>query len=84
MAHSLKDLVKGNVYFVEYRKGNLWYEAGRHSAEKPFLFPVPIGDTGDGTFLACDKGMFYMRYIRKYLEEFNSGCIFRDITTNDL
>lgn len=73
VAYSLKDLVKGNVYFVEYRKGNLWYEAGRHSAEKPFLFPVPIEDTGDGIFLACDKGMFFMRYIRKHLEDCNEN-----------
>lgn len=65
--YNLKDLVKGNVYFVEYRKGNLWYEAGRHSAEKTFQFPVPIEDTGDGTFLACDKGLLFMRYIRKHL-----------------
>lgn len=75
MGHNLKDLVKGNVYFVEYRKGNLWYEAGRHSAEKPFLFPVPIEDIGDGVFLYCDKGMFFMRYIRKHLEDCNEGSL---------
>ena len=33
-----------------------------------FLFPVPIDDTGDASFLAEDKGILFMRYIRKYLE----------------
>lgn len=72
---NLKDLVKGNVYFVEYRKGNLWYEAGRHTADKPFAFPVPIEDVGDATFLACDKALLFVRYIRKHLEIINSGSV---------
>ena len=68
MKHQLKDLIKGNVYFVEYRKGNLWYEAGRHSTNQPFLFPVPIEDTGDGIFKDVDRGIFFMRYIRQHLQ----------------
>lgn len=75
MGLNLKDLVKGNVYFVEYRKGNLWYEAGRHTTDKPFAFPVPIEDVGDATFLACDKGLLFMRYIRKHIETINSGSV---------
>jgi hypothetical protein len=66
--NNLKDLIKGNVYFVEYRKGNLWYEAGRHLNSTTFQFPVPIEDTGDGTFRSVDKGILFMRYIRKHLE----------------
>jgi len=31
------------------------------------MFPVPIDDTGDGTFLNEDKAMLFMRYIRKQL-----------------
>ncbi len=61
----LKELVKGQVVFVEYRKGNLWYE----SASYNFTFPVPIEDTGDGIFKAQDKGIFFMRYMRKHLED---------------
>lgn len=37
----------------------------------PFLFPVPIDDTGDGKFLAEDKSLIFMRYIRKQLEQIN-------------
>jgi hypothetical protein len=61
----LKDMVKDNkrVKFEYYRKKELWY-----SAENGFLFPVPIEDTGDGTFKAEDKAMMFMRYIRKHLE----------------
>ena len=72
--HNLKELIKGNVYFVEYRKGNLWYVAGRHSAENTFEFPVPIEDTGDGIFKNVDKGIYFMRYIRKHLDHVNSIC----------
>lgn len=73
MKYTLKDLVKSNVYFVEYRKGNLWYEAGRLLGGAPLLFPVPIEDTGDGTFKQEDKGLLFMRYIRKHLEDIESG-----------
>jgi hypothetical protein len=73
MTHNLKDLVKGNVYFVEYRKGNLWYQAGRHTLGGTFMFPVPIEDTGDATFMSIDKGILFMRYIRKHLESIADG-----------
>lgn len=66
---NLKNLVKGNVYFVEYHSGNLWYEAGRHSAEKPFLFPVPVKDIDyREVLLACDLAITYERHIRKHLD----------------
>jgi len=51
------------VKFVKYRKGELFYET-----ECGFMFPVPIEDTGDGEFLAQDKAMMFMRYIRKHIE----------------
>lgn len=62
----IKDMVSGGkeVKFVMYRKGDLWY-----STECGFLFPVPITDTGDGTFLPQDSAVMFMRYIRKQLEE---------------
>lgn len=61
----LKTMVGGDkkVRFVFYRKGSLWYET-----ETQFRFPVPISDTGDGTFLPEDKAMLFMRYIRKEIE----------------
>lgn len=55
-------------------KGELYYVT-----ECGFMFPVPISDTGDGTFLDEDKAMFFMRYIRKQIE-----AIKRDNVENEL
>lgn len=62
---NIKEMVKDNkqVTFEFYRKGELWYKT-----EDGFMFPVPVEDTGDGTFLKQDKAMIFMRYIRKQLE----------------
>ena len=67
---TLKELVAGEVLFCEYRKGNLWYSC---TAQHGFIFPVPIEDTGDGIFKHKDKGIFFMRYIRKHLDTLNAG-----------
>lgn len=61
---TLKDHIKGQVTFQYYRAGNLYYKT-----ETELLFPVPIEDIGEATFLASDKAIFFMRYIRKYMEE---------------
>lgn len=69
--YNLKELVdKTIVHFVEYRKDNLWYTI---SGYENFVFPVPIEDTGDGIFKSNDKGMLFMRYIRKHLEAIKNG-----------
>ena len=63
---NIKDLVKDTrVKFLYYRSSELWYEI----EGKNFRFPVPIGDTGDATFLPEDKALIFMRYVRKQLEE---------------
>lgn len=61
---SVKDMVKDGkqVTFSFYKGKELWY-----STECGFEFPVPIEDAGDATFLAKDKAMLFMRYIRKHL-----------------
>ncbi len=61
---SIKDYIKGKVKFTHYRSGFLFY-----TTENDFLFRVPISDTGDGTFLNEDKSIYFMRYIKKELEE---------------
>lgn len=71
---NIKELVKGNrVRFLYYRKGELWYEVIVISnCDKPipiFTFPVPISDTGDGTFQSEDTAIFFMRWIKKQLDE---------------
>jgi hypothetical protein len=61
---SIKDMVANGkqVQFVRYKEGELWYVT-----ECGFEFPVPTSDTGEATFLARDKAMLFMRYIRKHL-----------------
>ena len=63
---TVKELVQGRVNFEYYRSGHLYYST---TVDKSFLFPVPVSDTGDGTFLKEDKAILFMRYIRKYLKE---------------
>lgn len=65
MSYNIKDMVKDNkrVKFCYYKHGELFYKT-----ECGFMFPVPISDTGDGTFLDEDKAMLFMRYIRKQIE----------------
>ena len=62
---SIKDMVKDNqtVTFQFYRDGQLWYET-----ECGFEFPVPISEAGTATFLAQDRAILFMRYIRKHIE----------------
>lgn len=64
----LKEHVKGQVSFEYYRDGNLWYVT-----ESGFKFPVPIDDIGNATFLARDKAMLFMRYIRKHMALAQAG-----------
>lgn len=59
---TVKDHIKGNVTFVEYRAGNLWYRT-----ETGFEFPVPVDDCGEASFKAVDKGLLFMRYIRRHM-----------------
>lgn len=56
------------VYFQFYRDGNLWY-----AAENGFMFPVPIDDIGNATFLVEDRSVLFMRYIRKHLKTIEQG-----------
>lgn len=78
--YTVKQLVsKGNiVQFVKYLDGNLYYTVLTpidvndfgEMLFKPtnFIFPVPISDIGNATFLAQDKAILFMRYIRKHLD----------------
>ena len=56
-------MVKGKVKFMYYRKDNLYYRT-----DNGFVFPVPVSDTGDASFLAEDKAILFMRYIRKEMD----------------
>jgi len=63
--YNLKDMVKDQkkVHFSFYRENELWYKT-----ECGFEFPVPISDIGSAVFLAEDKAILFMRYIRKYIK----------------
>lgn len=59
---SIKEHVQGTTKFSFYRAGNLYYVT-----ESGLEFPVPLEDTNGATFLAEDKGIFFMRWVRKHL-----------------
>ncbi len=67
---TIKDIISNNqsVNFTYYKQGELWYKA-----DCGFEFPVPIDDTGDGTFYNKDKAILFMRYIRKHLSNIEAG-----------
>lgn len=65
---NLKDMVKGGqkVRISFYSRGSLWY-----ITENGFEFPVPVSnrtEVGNATFLAEDKAIYFMRYIRKHIQ----------------
>ena len=60
----ITDHVKGKSTFQYYRAGNLYYKT-----DTGFEFYVPVSDTNDATFNAEDKSIFFMRWIRKTMEE---------------
>ncbi len=59
---TIKNHVKGKVNFQFYRAGNMYYKT-----DSGLEFPVPLEDIGNATLLSEDKGMLFMRYIRKHL-----------------
>ncbi len=72
MNFNIKDIVKNNtVQFHHYRAGVLYYQVvipdGMHF--KGYIFPVPIYDIGEATFLYQDKAILFMRYIKKAIDE---------------
>lgn len=77
----IKRLVREQAKFIHFEDGNLWYQICYSTGERAkdvdgdeydvpaiFEFPVPVSDTTGARFLRSDKGIFFMRWIRKYLE----------------
>lgn len=83
MKYKLGEIVKkGNIAkFSYFRDGNLWYTINYNFNEvkdeveyySTFDFPIPISDTGTATFLATDKAVFFMRWVRKHIEMINNA-----------
>lgn len=65
----LIDLVKDGkkVRFSFFRDNEFWYEH-----EEGLLFPISVTEatTGKATFLAEDKAIYYMRWMKRYIESF--------------
>lgn len=66
MKYSLKECIQGTVKFQFYRCSELHYRC-----KNGFTFIVPISDTDDASFNAEDKGIFFMRWIKKALDTYN-------------
>ena len=66
----VKEHVRGQVKFKHYKDGNLYYET-----DSGLLFPVPIEDIGNATFLAEDKAMLFMRYIKRHIKTLECGAV---------
>lgn len=66
MSTELKDHVKGQVNFSFYRAGYLWYKT---DAGLEFCVPVEEADENSATFMSQDKAIYYMRWIRRFLEQ---------------
>ena len=64
---NIKEVVKDNtVRFSYLRAGVAYYSVDVKGTE--YTFPVRLDDLGEATLLAEDKAIFFMRYIRKALE----------------
>lgn len=65
MKINIKEAVRQEVCFDHYQGGNLWYVADNGDLTgQPF--PVPIADIGGAVFKYRDKGILFMRYMRKW------------------
>lgn len=67
---TIKEHIQGKVKFQYYRDNQLFYQS-----DSGLIFPVPIEDIGNATFLAEDKAMLFMRYIRKHLASMECGAV---------
>ncbi len=86
---TIRQLIHEYAKFVRYQDGNLWYQIGWNGEEDAvspasgqtykrqtvhfFDFPVPIDDTGEGSFGTMEKAIILMRWIRKHLEYLNGA-----------
>lgn len=77
----IKYIVNNNrVYFDSFRQGVFYYKVfvpyetedylgDKDISHDVYLFPVPLEDIGTATMLSEDKAIFFMRWIRKAIED---------------
>jgi hypothetical protein len=63
---NIKDMVAAGkvVRFVKARQKHLIYKT-----ESGFLFEVPFGEMDDATFMAEDKAILFLRWIRRAVKQ---------------
>ena len=75
---NIKDLVKDGkkVRFSYFRDNEFWYEQ-----EDGFLFPISLFEAQSSkvTFLAEDKAMLFMRWMRKHLDSLKTSILVEEI-----
>jgi len=66
----IKDFVAANkhVQFDSFRAGVFYYNVIHRITLDTYQFQVPIEDIGTATLFAIDKSIFFMRWIRKSIE----------------
>ena len=67
---TVKDIVSNEalVHFKFCASGTLWYET-----DCGFEFPIPKEDLEGANFLAHDKAIYFMRWIKKHLHLINEA-----------
>lgn len=63
---TVKECIDGTVKFQFYRSGELYYKC-----QNGFMFSVPVSDTNDAVFNSEDRGIYFMRWIRKAIDALN-------------
>lgn len=84
----IKQLVREQAQFIHFEDGKLWYSITYSTGVRSidvcgdgydvpaiFEFPVPIEETAGARFLRSDKGLFFMRWIRKHIEFLNAARV---------
>lgn len=67
---NLTNLIKNNIVtFDSFRAGIFYYIIGESDTPDEYLFQVPLSDIGTATLLATDKAIYFMRWIRKSIED---------------
>lgn len=67
---NLTSLIKNNIVtFDSFRQGIFYYIVGEVGTPNKYLFQVPLNDIGNATLLVTDKAIYFMRWIRKSIED---------------
>lgn len=73
---SLKEMVRNEdtVSFDYYQRGTFHFT----HTKSGLRFAVDRGELGDGKVLPTDKAIFYMRWLRPVIEDYNNRAMLRD------